>query len=167
MKEIKLTQGYVTKVDEVDYPALSKFKWYTYKTKREVYAVRNLACNEFGYRKGFRTKIRMHRQILGLSCALPDVDHWDGDGLNNQRDNLRLCTRQQNLQNRRSAIGSASKYTGIEHKQNGQWRARILIDDVRKSLGCYSTELEAALVRDRYIIDNNLNFFRLNILAHP
>ena len=90
MREIPLTQGKVALVDDADYEWLSKHKWYCLKTAKLEYAARE----ENG------TTVYMHREILGFPKGV-DIDHFDGDGLRNVRNNLRICSHEKNLQNRR------------------------------------------------------------------
>ena len=67
----------------------------------------------------------MHRQILNAPKGMV-VDHKDGNGLNNRKSNLRLCTPAQNVRNRRPALGSSSKYKGVSRdKSRRKWLARI------------------------------------------
>ena len=83
----------------------------------------------------------MHRIIASRAHGpIPrgmEVDHIDGDRLNNRRANLRLCTRAQNCWNA-AARGGKSKYRGV-FKNRGKWTAQITIN-----LGSYDTEEEAA-----------------------
>ena len=60
-----------------------------------------------------------------------------------------------------------SKYIGITyHKRDKKWCTSIIINNKNKFLGYYKTELGAALARDKYIIDNNLNIkkHKLNLI---
>lgn len=161
MKEIKLTQGYVALVDDDDYDELIKYKWHIQPSTKTFYVIRN------DYSNGKHTTIRMHRQILNTIKTKIETDHIDGNGLNNQKSNLRTCTKQENCCNRSSRSDGVSKYVGISKhiSRHGKqyWRARISSKIIRKSLGLFNTELEAAIARDKYIIDNNLSFFRLNL----
>jgi len=87
MKEIELTQGYVTQVDDEDYAVLSQFSW-------------SVSCRwNTCYARGSHGKL-MHRMIMQASDNM-EVDHRDGDGLNNQRHNLKVCTHAENVRNRR------------------------------------------------------------------
>lgn len=94
MKEIKLTRGLVALVDDEVFEELNQFKWCAIKSPRgKFYAVRN------AYLGGGRSKtILMHRVILNAPAGL-QVDHIDGESLDNHRANLRLATDQQNKQN--------------------------------------------------------------------
>lgn len=86
----------------------------------------------------------MHWHILKVPNGM-FTDHKDGDGLNNQRSNLRVCTIQQNNRNQRPRKGCSSSYKGVcYHKQIKRWRAYIDVDRKRINLGCYGDELSAA-----------------------
>ncbi len=107
-KEIPLTQGLVAIVDDADYEYLSQFKWCARKAGNTYYAVRQ-------ENKRF---ICMHIQIIGRRPGL-EIDHIDGNGLNNRRSNLRFVTLRQNQQNR--LYRRYSKYHGVSwDKVNGK-----------------------------------------------
>src|SRR5688500_3483537 len=104
MKEIRLTKGLIAKVDDDDYEWLSKYKWHASKHCEKWYAKGHL---------GAHANVYMHRLILELSKTNDVCDHKDGDGLNNQRSNLRKCTRSENQRNKRKRHNSKSSYKGI------------------------------------------------------
>ncbi len=89
----------------------------------------------------------MHRLILELPSYADmrvDVDHVNGDGLDNRRANLRITTRAQNLANSGGREGS-STYKGVSFEsQTSRWKAQITVDGRNRSLGRYDTEEEAA-----------------------
>jgi transcription initiation factor TFIID subunit TAF12 len=71
------------------------------------------------------------------------VDHINGNGLDNRKENLRFVTRRQNMQNRH-IITNSSKYPGVSwHDSNQKWQARIRIGDKEKYLGVFATEKAA------------------------
>jgi hypothetical protein len=70
-----------------------------------------------------------------------ELDHIDGDGLNNKISNLRPCTRSQNCANRR-AVSNASGYRGVYRERN-KWRAQIRTNGVTTSLGSFDDPVEA------------------------
>jgi hypothetical protein len=85
----------------------------------------------------------MHRLIVGLSNDDKRVvDHIDGNPLNNQRSNLRVCAPSQNIKNQRLRTDSTSGLKGVS-KYQGYWRARIQVDGKRINLGNFSTREEA------------------------
>ena len=136
MKNLPLTRGKVAVVDGADYEELAQFKW-TYAT--EGYAYRLLQV------EGQTKAIYMHRQIAGLDHGDPrEVDHDDGDGLNNVRTNLRVCTHAQNQHNRRVSSNSKSGVKGVFWcPSRRKWRAQITYDKKQKTLGSFSTLEEA------------------------
>lgn len=141
---IPLTKGYVTTVDQSDYFTLVGFSWYALKVQRRVYAARSEKVD------GEKRIVLMHRQIMG-EPEKRDVDHRDGDGLNNRRENLRVATRQQNLQAfQRKPFRVTSIFRGVSwHAQIGRWRATLKLNRRQISLGCYKDELAAAMAYDK------------------
>ena len=100
MKEIQLAndRGMVL-VDDEDYEQLCQCKWYITRFNKNVYATRVATKEEI--EKGYPTRIRMHRQIMGvIEYPGDEIDHKDRDGLNNQKENLRIVTSSQNKLNR-------------------------------------------------------------------
>jgi hypothetical protein len=86
--------------------------------------------------------------ILG-DLAGVEVDHRNGDGLDNRRCNLRLCTRAQNCQSMKIAPGKASLFRGVTwHAASNSWRARISLVGKRLHLGLFSEERAAAKAYD-------------------
>ena len=158
MREIKLSQGKVALVDDEDYDFLSHWKWYAAKQHRTFYAGRRI-------RRGDKwTSERMHRVLFDIPAG-KEIDHIDHNGLNNQKSNLRLVTRQQNKQNA-SAWGS-SKYLGVcVYKQEGctYIAAHIQIDGKTKHLGLFKTEEDAALAYNRAAKEKYGEYANLNII---
>ena len=100
------------------------------------------------------------------------VDHIDGNGLNNQRSNLRIATRLQNLKNKVVQVGKIhSKYKGVckqvcKHgdKIYAYWTALITSDFKRHYLGTFKTEEEAALAYNKKAVELHGEFANLNKL---
>jgi hypothetical protein len=152
MKEIKLTKGQICIVDDADFEYLNQFKWHAIKRHSTYYA--------------YRTRgIAMHRQILGLTNTFTYTDHIDGNGLNNQRNNLRVATPAQNSSNRRSYSGSTSKYLGVSWGPgSNSWVARIGKHGEYKHIGCFKTQEEAALAYNNAAKEVHGEFANLNII---
>ena len=142
-KGIPLTQGKVALVDDDDFGWLNHYKWCADKNGRTFYAVRSIPIED-----GKHQLLGMHRMIMQTPNGM-DTDHIDGDGLNNQKSNLRICTHQENLFNRRSNLDVSSKYKGVSwHKATGKWRAQIKVNGGLKYIGCYDREEYAAMAYD-------------------
>lgn len=94
MKEIPLTKGLVTIIDDEDFERVNKYKWHLLlrNTRRTSYATRS---SEVG---GTKKTVYLHRFILNASNGL-QVDHINGNGLDNRKSNLRLVTHSENLRN--------------------------------------------------------------------
>jgi hypothetical protein len=88
----------------------------------------------------------MHRLIINAPLG-KEVDHINGDSLDNRRDNLRLCTRQQNCCNRKHQIKAKSKYKGV-HPRKDKWAAVIRFKKRLRHIGVFETEVAAAMAYD-------------------
>lgn len=134
MKKIPLTQGQFALVSDRDYKELSKYKWYARRQRKTYYAKRHYKVVE-----GRPIHILMHTQIMGTPSGM-DIDHRDGNGLNNQRRNLRVTTRSQNMMNKGKPSNNTSGFKGVSlHKQKSKWQAEIVVNGKRIYLGIYST----------------------------
>lgn len=135
---IQLTMGLSVKVDDDDYEILSKFKWQAKNPRKDTY----YAARSIRMSNGKQKTVGMHRFITNCPDGY-DVDHIDGDGLNNCKSNLRVVTRRQNLQNRHSK--TSSSYVGVSFDKNkGKWVSYIRINNKRVALGTFIDEMSAA-----------------------
>ncbi len=143
MKRIPLSRNKYAIVDDEDYELLSRFKWHVSSGKSNTY----YAQSELPDTR-YRIRFSMHRLIMKAEKN-QEVDHRNGNGLDNRRRNLRLCTKHQNRFNMRITTGS-SKYKGVSwHTKNGKWRARITLNYQNIYIGCFTSEREAAKAYDR------------------
>lgn len=137
MKEIKLTQGKVALVDDADYEELSKHNWCANKGRITFYAGRGVKI------KGKHVTIPMHRVIMKTPKGM-DTDHIDGNGLNNQRENLRICTHAENSINRGKCKSNTSGYKGVSwHGGGKKWLSKIRVKRKQINLGIFLTKEEA------------------------
>lgn len=150
--EVPLTQGYAALIDEEDAGRVLVSKWTVFKTGKLVYA----------YRKQEGKSLLLHRFLLGAQPG-DIVDHIDGNGLNNVRDNLRLVTAQQNNFNQGKGAGRSSQYKGVYwDADRGRWVAQIKHNQRVFYLGSYPCEEDAALARDAKARELFGEFARLN-----
>jgi len=134
VKEIELSQGYKTQVDDDDFDWLNQWKWSADVRAHTVYVVRQAKDED-----GVSHSLMMHRLIMDFPDA--SIDHRDRNGLNNQRSNLREANGTQQQANK---VGhGVSGVKGVTfHK--GRWRAVTQVDGKQLSLGRYDTIEEAA-----------------------
>lgn len=89
--------------------------------------------------------VSMHRYILGMTDPKIPVDHADGNGLNNQRSNIRACTTSENSINRPGVVSGTSKYKGVSASRHpGRWKAKIKVSQKLIYIGSFETEEAAA-----------------------
>jgi hypothetical protein len=95
------------------------------------------------------------------------TDHIDGDGLNNQRHNLRSATDLQNACNQtRKRAGCASQFRGVTwHRRAEKWQAQIKIGGHLKYLGSFRDEFAAARAYDAAGIARDPDHFTPNFSA--
>lgn len=153
-KEIKLLNSneYVL-LNRDDYDLMSKHKWYLFENKRNKYAQ-----NHNGE--------LMHRLIMNAKEGQV-IDHKNGNGLDNRKDNLRFVTLSQNNMNARKMRDKSSKYKGVSwHKDNKKWRAEINCKDVKKFLGYFDNEIEAGEAYDKEALKLYGEYAKLNFSPH-
>jgi len=148
MKEIQLTQGYTTQVDDQNFDKLNAFKWCADVARNDDGSIKNVYAARYIVVNGKQTFQRMHRFIKGITDPKIKVDHEDHNGLNNLASNLRIATNADNNRNQRLSRANSSGYKGVTWCTTyNKWRARIGDKGKRIHLGCF-TDLQDA--RDAY-----------------
>jgi hypothetical protein len=162
MKTIELTKGYFSTVDEKDFDFLSRFSWCAQTHPRTTYAI---TLYDPGI--GIKKIASMHRIIMGNPKGF-EVDHIDGDGLNNLRENLRICTVSENRRNRRKLDTTLSQYKGVssqyyvDGKPNRKWKATIRVWNKQIHIGSFCNEVDAAIAYDNAAREYFGKFARTN-----
>ena len=165
MKRVPVSKVWFAKIDNEDFELVNSFKWYIQKAK-----ISNTTYARIDYViKGVITVTFMHRLILGLTDTKILVDHIDHNGLNNQKNNLRIVNHSQNMANRRSRENSSSKYLGVSifrrHYKNNNytyWQALIQKDKKLIRLGLFKNEVDAAIAYNKKAIELHGEFANLN-----
>jgi len=108
---------------------------------------------------GRHTTKKMHQHILS---GAKEIDHKNGNGLDNRRENLRSVSRAENQQNRRGLnANNTSGFIGVSPEGN-RWRATIRVSGHQRHLGYFDTAEEAAQARDFATREAFGDFARLN-----
>lgn len=138
MRRIPLTQGRFALVDDADYPQLSKFNWCLSSSTQPAYALRGIGA---GGRK--KKMIYMHRVVAEAPTGM-EVDHINGDTLDNRRSNVRVCSHAENCRNRKMSKANTSGLPGVSfHRATGKWQAQIKVNYRSISLGIFKTPNDA------------------------
>jgi hypothetical protein len=140
MKSIPLTQGKVAIVDDEDFEALSAMKWYFNK---------GYACRKVTVATNNRLMLYLHRFLFGLNKGEKlQVDHINGDTLDNRRANLRVCTSGQNGLNKGLLRNNPTGYKGVIERK-GKYCAFVNFNRKQYYLGSFNTPEEANIVAVR------------------
>lgn len=134
--EIALTKGYIALIDDADLGLIrAAGSWCAAECgSAKVYAQSTIN----------RTCVRMHTYLTGWAY----VDHINGNGLDNQRSNLRHSTPGQNNSNRGPSANNTTGFKGVNLYRNGRYRATIRHQDRQFHLGYFDSAIEAALAYD-------------------
>lgn len=147
IRRIRLSNGLYAIVGVADHARLARHRWFPHQGRHTVYAARNRKTSEG---PGNRN-ILMHREILGAKRGV-EVDHADGNGLNNRRRNICIATKSQNRMNMPSKL-LARGLRGVSFAKHASaarpWMAKIAIKGRQTYLGYFQTPEKAAAAYDR------------------
>lgn len=181
-------------IDDSDFNLVKDFKWYLFKTDKKEYATTtcrliNGAYQPLGslsqiakdrrpkvgslfkkglvYPKNSLVTVFLHRLIMNPQKGM-EVDHMDGNGLNNSRQNLRICSREENGRNRKLSSLNTSGFHGVcftkTEKRRKRWLAVIRAKGKKITLGRFHTKEEAAFVYNQAAKKYHGEFATLNKL---
>ncbi len=157
MQIISLTKDQVALVDDDDFERLSQYEWAAIKssTSHTYYAT------TYG---GAGRALSMHRLIMDAPDGV-QVDHKDGNGLNNTKANLRFATHAENMRNRRLSRSNKVGLKGVSRQKNAAtFRAQIKFEGVRHHLGNFRDAQDAARAYNKAALRLHGEFARINIL---
>ena len=159
MTTIPLTKGQVGFIDDQDAEVINRHKWTAVNSSHDktFYAHRSVKVD------GKWKHLRLHRFLLNAPKN-KKVDHIDGNGLNNVRSNLRLCTHAQNLMNMRCHNKHGLKGIAFIAKRKGlrKWLSKIHINGKLKTIGIFETKIQAAKAYNEMARKHFGEFARLN-----
>ena len=148
---IHLAGNHVALVDKLDAEEISWLHWVPRESAgRSFYAQTRLNGR----------RVMMHRMIMDAPSGV-EIDHINGNGLDNRRDNLRYASRGENSRNKSPSTRNTSGFLGV-HRSQGKWRAQIQIDGRQVCIGRFDSPEEAARERDKAAIRLHGEFAWLN-----
>lgn len=148
--------------DDSDHELLSRYNWSLHKGDTTLYARAN-AWNK-GTKKSFHPY--MHRLLLGVSKN-EQVDHKDHNGLNNKRDNLRLCSSSENNYNKAPATNNSTGYKGVHYyKKRNNFQVNIMVGKKRIHGGYFEKVEDAAKKYNELALKYHGEFAYLNIIPN-
>jgi len=163
MREIKLTHGQVTIVDDDMFEELNRHKWHSSwnKCTKSFYARTNI-----GYGRKNKKIILMHRFVLN-DPEKATIDHINKNTLDNRIKNLRVCTQGENNCNRGKQSNNKSGFKGVwwqsDHKM---WSAEIKFKTSKQRLGYFHSPEAAASAYNRAALKFHGAFARINALPY-
>ena len=135
-------------IDDEDFEKVNYLKWYL--------------CGR-RYAHCYPGWILLHRYILNVTDRNIHVDHKDDNGLNCQKENLRLCSNQQNTSNKRNLVPHTSQYKGVSWEKRVQkWRVTLTNHYKQIHIGTFNDEIHAAQAYNKKAIEVFGEFARLN-----
>ena len=148
---VLLKGGLTCRVDPADVPLISGSNWYPSRTRSGTW-----------YARRSQPPLMMHVVIMGRR----GVDHKNGDGLDNRRENLRFATHEENARNSRKQRTSGNRYKGVVPPRPTRgieyWQAQININRKQVRFGRFGTEEDAARAYDAKAKEVYGEFARLN-----
>ncbi len=140
LRRLSLANGQFVLVDAADYEWLSRYRW-------------TMHGGGYAARREKGRTIFMHREIMHAPPGRV-VDHSDGCRQNNYRSNLRVCTRQENIQNRPKRCDSGSRFKGVVfHKLRRKWFGQAYREGEHFRTPLFADEADAARAYDRLAVE--------------
>jgi hypothetical protein len=162
MAAIRLTQDKIAIIDDDDFERVSKHKWYYRgrygsRVNEQGYVLRTV--RETGKKQ---TTISLQRFVMNNPEGF-QVDHVNGDRLDNRKCNLRVATMEQNSHNSTLRKNNTSGFKGVYFKKaNQRFFAKISINKKPTHLGYFSTAIDAAKTYDEAARKHYGEFATLN-----
>lgn len=151
--------GRLALISPEDADLVCRYRWHVFLTKQHAYPRTSIN------RGGVITNMFLHRMLLNPAAGM-FVDHINGDSLDNRRCNLRVCTPEQNAQNRVGCRGVSSRFRAVGwHVRKQKWQALVHHAGTQYFLGYFTDEEDAARAVDKKSIELFGEFARLNCPA--
>lgn len=141
-------------VDNEDFKLVSEFTWYIERQKGNKFRVSTRIKNKI---------VRIHRFILNVTNSNLQIDHIDGNPLNNQKNNLRICNNKENSRNKNKTLRCNSGFKGVRYeKERKKFRASITVNYKSIFLGRFNKAIDAAKAYNKAALKYFGEFSKLN-----
>lgn len=172
MKILKISRGLEVKLDDEDYKRLANVRGNYRSEPLRWQATRNNDTNATWYASKTINykKWRLHRYIFylrGINITNEELDHKNGDGLDNRFSNLRIATSGQNKANRGARSDNKLGMKGVERLPSGRYAAYTVKKGRKTHIGVYDTIDEAALAYNRAAIEQWGEYAWTNKVKRP
>jgi hypothetical protein len=152
---------HVSLIDREDLPRFNAFdNWCIHKRPETTYYL----MTKIGYDyTGFQSNIVAHR--LAMSFPILNVDHINGDGLDNRKCNLREVSHAQNMWNRKITTKAETMFKGVHFIKKAiknPWIGLIRHNNKNIYLGVFKTDIEAALAYNKKALELFGEYARIN-----
>lgn len=139
--ELTTDNGYIFTIDDEDYDKIRGYHWMGWRQIKNGKFYTTYIVALTSRKDGKRMTIRLHRILTNAPHGV-EVDHADGDGLNNCKLNLRICTHKQNQANKGRQGNNTSGSKGVTRNSSKRksWRAEM----AGRHLGSFVHKEEAA-----------------------
>ncbi len=151
--KLYLSDGTEFLVDIEDIPKIFNQAWHRFSNRGKIY-VR-------GWDRNRRKKVLLHRLIMDVDNKNAQVDHINGNTLDNRKINLRICNSTQNIRNRPKHSNNTSGFKGV-YKCESKWKVVIGVDGKRIYLGTFNCKQKAALAYNQAAKKYHKEFACLN-----
>ena len=158
-RRIRLSNRMYAIVSAEDYEHLKQFSWIGRSNRPKGYPGKhNFYCYRWTPRKNYKRRaVYMHHEVSGSI----EVDHIDGNGLHNYRENLRPANHNQNQHNKGKCYTNTTGYKGVRFdKRRGSYYASIMLNKKTVYIGAYKTAKKAALAYRKKAIELHQGFAR-------
>lgn len=151
MRHIRVSENKFTLVDDEDFDWVQKHNWVI--TKAGYVGLSN-GDGSFG--------VLLHRAILRAKSN-EIVDHKDGNKLNNQKCNIRICTKSQNQMNRGVSKKKSIRYKGV-YASGKKFTSYICMNGIVYYLGTFDNKIDAAKAYNDMATKLHGEFAKLNVI---